>query len=103
MYLGFVCYHFVLLSSKFSGAKLRLPSKRVTIRMETLDRLPKVKIKLYSLDHEDPKANTLSLHAYGVSRISHNSVNLKRNHDIFPDVFAIDYGFSGTALVFIRA
>ena len=71
--------------------------------METLDRLPKVQIKLYSLDHEDGKCNTLSLHANGVSRISHNSVNLKRNHDIFPDVFPIDYGFSGTDSVFIRA
>ena len=67
--------------------------------METLDRLPNVQIKLYSLDHEDGKGITLSLHAYGASRISNNSVDLKRNHDIFPDVFPIDYGFSGIASV----
>ena len=69
--------------------------------METLDGLSKVQLNLYSLDHGDGKGNTLSLHAYGASRISNNSVNLKRNHDIFPEAFPIDYGFSGTASVLL--
>ena len=88
-----------LISNSFAR-KWRLPSKPVTIWMETIDGLSKKQTKLYSSDLEESKSKTISLHVYAVNCISQDFVNLKRNR-IFPDAFSLDDAFSGTASVLL--